>query len=74
MKKASARRLSVSQLSKQVRDAARDPANVFFTSHAEQEMQADRLTALEVLQALRGCVVTEVHPGERLKTRANGNG
>jgi DNA-binding LytR/AlgR family response regulator len=67
MKRAPPRHPSPSQLAKQVRDAAKDPANVFFTAHAEQEMQADSLTALEVLQALRGCVVTEVQPAERLK-------
>lgn len=58
----------MSQIAKEIRAIVKDSANVFFTAHAEQEMNADRLTVLDVLQALRSCRVTEIEPSGRYKT------
>ncbi len=67
MKKA-ARLPSLSQIAREIRNIARDSANVFFTTHAENEMKIDRLTTADVLQALRGCRVIEMEPSGRYKT------
>jgi hypothetical protein len=66
--KKSPRRQSLSEIAGEIRNIARDSAQVFFTTHAENEMKNDQLTATDVLQALRGCRVTEVQPSERYKS------
>ena len=67
MKKAT-RPPSLSELAREIKNIAKDSANVFFTAHAENEMKIDRLTTADVLQALRGCRVTEMEPSGRYKT------
>ena len=62
------RRQSLSEVAGEIRNIARDSARVFFTAHAENEMKNDQLTATDVLQALRGCRVTEVQPSGRYKS------
>jgi hypothetical protein len=65
------RRLSLSEIAGEIRKVAGDSARVFFTAHAENEMKNDRLTATDILQALRGCRVTEVQPAERYKSEGH---
>lgn len=62
------RQPSVIEVARQIRAAAANAGNVFFTAHAEGEMIADRLAASDVIQALRACRVTEVQPSGRYKT------
>jgi hypothetical protein len=59
---------SLSEIAREIRNIAKDSANVFFTAHAENETKMDRLTTADVLQALRGCRVSEIEPSERYKT------
>lgn len=67
MKKALGRP-SASQIAREIREVAKDSANVFFTVHAEDEMKVDRLPVADVLQVLRGCRVIEIEPSGRYKT------
>ena len=67
MKKAP-RRPSLSEKAREIRNIAKDSANVFFTAHAEQEMKIDHLTTGDAIQALRVCRVTEAQPSGRYKT------
>jgi hypothetical protein len=62
------RRSSLSEIAREIRNIAKDSARVFFTAHAENEMKVDRLTSADVLQALRGCRVTEIEPSGRYKS------
>jgi hypothetical protein len=59
---------SLSEIAREIRNIAKDSANVFFTAHAEQEMKNDHLTTADALQALRSCRATEIQPWERYKT------
>src|SRR5258708_2860711 len=62
------RRPFMGEIARGIKKGAQDSANVFFTAHAENEMKIDRLTTADVLQALRGCRVTEIEPSGRYKT------
>jgi hypothetical protein len=59
---------SLNEIAREIKNIARDSANVFFTAHAENEMKIDRLTTADVLQALCGCRVIEMEPSTRYKT------
>jgi Domain of unknown function (DUF4258) len=61
-------RQSLGEVAGEIRSIAKDSARVFFTAHAENEMKSDQLTIADVLQALRGCRVTEVQPAGRYKS------